>query len=438
MSRKPPEELVPLLARTGHPWPQADEEGLRKAAALWREFAADADRLTRRAGESVRRVTADNTGHAVDAFGAYWLAFSGGGKGHLDDAHTAVGLLAGAFDTAARAVDGCKAEIIATLQNLAAELEQAREQAAAAQRAAAEVATAAKNDTGQGRTGLVVGMEKAVGDAANAVRNAAAGQVAAGLEAAAVETAALKIGGLLTELGRAMKDALGAALKEPAVVALLRLGTASGTGITAASYRTRGGFDPLAAGLPAALGEPGVLGADGTGLVLLAGRDGKPVVGVPGLNVKLDEHGQPVLGADGKPVILRSDGTPVTDAAGLLVVTGPDGEPVVEVADPAVRLDAQGRPVLTDAEGKELRGLALADLTGPQDVKGEPTGGPKGGLSGDPAGGPVGGPADAPKTSGAVPPVVAAVAVVTDPVVAPVARASSVAVDQGPYRPAVA
>ncbi|SOB83449.1 toxin glutamine deamidase domain-containing protein [Streptomyces sp. 1331.2] len=386
MSRKLPEELVPVLARTGHQWPQADEEGLRKAAGVWREFGTEADRLTRRCGESVHRVTADNSGHAVEAFGAYWQAFSGGGKGHLDDTHTAVGLVAGAFDTAARAVDTCKAEIVATLQQLAADLRQAEEQAAKAKEAAGKVAdrvaaedggsgsgsgsgsgagsgagAGSGSGAGSGPSGVVGGLEKAVGGLAAEVKNAATAQVAEGVAAVAVEAAALKIGGLLAELGRSMKDALATALKEPAAVALLRLGTAPGTGITTASYRT-GAFDPTAAGLPAALREPGVLGADGAGLVLLTGKDGKPLVGVPGLTVKLDEHGQPVLGQDGRPVILRADGSQVADASGLLVVPGPDGKPVVGVADLAVRLDEHGQPVLTGSDGRDLRGLPLAGL----------------------------------------------------------------------------
>ncbi|GAB7182401.1 hypothetical protein ATKI12_2232 [Kitasatospora sp. Ki12] len=385
MSRKLPEELVPVLARTGHPWPQADEEGLRKAAGVWREFGTEADRLTRRCGESVQRVTADNSGHAVEAFGAYWQAFSGGGKGHLDDAHAAVGLVAGAFDTAAQAVDTCKAEIITTLRQLAADLAQAEEAAAKAKAAAGRVAAAADGGSGAGpgsvsgpgpgsrvdAGGVVGGLRKAVGGLATDVRNAATEQVAAGLATVAVEAAALKIGGLLAELGRAMKDGLATALKEPAALALLRLGTARGPGITAAGYRT-GTFDPLTAGLPVAglpvaLGEPGVLRADGSGLVLLAGRDGKPLVGVDGLTVKVDEHGQPVLGRDGQPVILRADGTPVGDASGLLVVPGPDGKPVVGVADLAVRLDEHGRAVLTDAHGEEVRGLPLTGLTDARD-----------------------------------------------------------------------
>ncbi|MBD0671564.1 beta-ketoacyl synthase N-terminal-like domain-containing protein, partial [Streptomyces sp. CBMA156] len=369
MSRKLPEELVPVLVRTGRQWPQADEEGLRKAAGVWREFGREADRLTRRCGESVRRVTADNSGHAVESFGAYWQTFSGSGKGHLDDAHSAVGLVAGAFDTAARAVDTCKAEIIATLNQLAADLGQAEEQAARAREEAGRVATAAAG--GPARSGVVGGLEKSVGDLAAKVRGTATEQVAAGLAAVAVEAAGLKIGGLLAELGRAMKDALAGVLKEPAAVALLRLGTAQGTGITAASYRT-GAFDPVAAGLPAALGEPGVLGADGSGLVLLAGKDGRPLVGVPGLTVKVDGHGTPVLGPDGQPVILRADGTPVADASGLLVVPGPDGRPVVGVADLAVRLDGHGQPVLTDEDGKAVHGVPLAGLTPGTDGPGAP------------------------------------------------------------------
>ncbi|MFE3498337.1 toxin glutamine deamidase domain-containing protein [Kitasatospora sp. NPDC059160] len=431
MSRKLPEELVPLLARTGHPWPQADEGALRTAAAHWREFAAEAERITRRGGESAQRVAADNTGHAVDSFTAYWRTCSDGGKGRLPDAHTAVGLVAAAFDTAAQDVDGCKAEIIATLRNLAAELQQAREQAAEVRRTAAEVARNADRtgQTGQsgqtGRTGVFGGLAKSVAGFAAGVENTAADQVAAGIEAVAVETAARKIAGLLAELGRGMKDALATALKDPSAVALLRLGTAATPGVTTASYRTAAGFDPLAAGLPAALGEPGVLGKDGTGLVVLSGKDGKPLVGVPGLSVALDAHGQPVLGTDGKPVILRSDGTPVADAAGLLVVTGPDGKPVVGVAGLAVRLDEHGQPVLTDRAGKDLHGLPLADLTdltdltNPRDPRdprdprapGAPGGDPKvpGEPTADRAGAPV------------VPSVLSAASYVADPTADPTA-----------------
>ncbi|MEU1421143.1 toxin glutamine deamidase domain-containing protein [Kitasatospora sp. NPDC005751] len=367
MSRKLPEELAPLLARTGHQWPQADEDGLRRAAGLWRDFGVEAERLGKRGGDSAKRVTGENSGRAVDAFGEYWRAFSGRGTGHLDDAHSATILVAGAFDKAARAVDSCKADLVATLTELAAELKKAEEQAARAKAAAAEVATATRGD-GAAPGGVFGGLRQGLGAVAAGVRDAATEHVAEAVAAAAVESAGLKIGGLLDELGRAMKDGLDGTLKEPAVVALLRLAPGGVPGVRPASF-TGGAFDPVAAGLPAVLGEPGVLGADGAGLAVVLGQDGRPVVGVPGLAVKLDEAGRPVLDEHGDPVIVRADGTTVTDPSGLLVVPGPDGKPVVGVEDLAVKVDEQGRPVLgrdglpvlTDKDGKEVRGIPLND-----------------------------------------------------------------------------
>ncbi|MEV7778254.1 toxin glutamine deamidase domain-containing protein [Kitasatospora sp. NPDC088351] len=411
MSRKLPEELAPLLARTGHRWPQADEDGLRKAAGLWRELGAEAERLGRRGGDSARRVTGENSGRAVEAFGEYWRAFSGGGKGHLDDAHSAAGLVAGAFDRAARAVDGCKADVVAALTELAAELKQAEEQAARARAAAvkaAEAAESARNGSGAAPGGVFGGL-------AAGVRNTATGQVAEAMAAVAVEAARLRIGGLLDELGRAMKDGLATALKEPAVVALLRLGpsTPGAAGVRTASCATGpgGAFDPLAAGLPAALAEPGVLGAGGAGLAVVigadgkpvAGADGQPVVGVPGLSVRLDEAGRPVLDEAGNPVIVRADGTPVADASGLLVVQGPDGRPVVGVEDLTVRLDEHGRPllgrdgrpVLTDKDGTEVLGVPLTGLAAGDAGPGRAHRagvGPDGVLGGSPDGTPPGEP----------------------------------------------
>ncbi|MEV0535669.1 toxin glutamine deamidase domain-containing protein [Kitasatospora sp. NPDC050463] len=385
MSRKLPEELAPVLARTGHQWPQADEDGLRRAAGHWREFGTEAERLGKRGGDSAKRVTGENSGRAVEAFGEYWRAFSGSGTGHLDDAHAATALVAGAFDKAARAVDSCKADLVATLTELAAELKKAEEQAAHAKAAAAEVAAATRG--GEAASGGVFGgLRQSVGAVASGVQNAATEQVAEAMAAIAVETAGLKIGGLLDELGRAMKDALNGTLKEPAVVALLRLAPGGGPGVRPASF-TGGVFDPLAAGLPAALGEPGVLGADGAGLAVVLGQDGRPVVGVPGLTVKLDEAGRPVLDEHGEPVIVRADGTPVADASGLLVVRGPDGRPLVGVEDLAVKLDEQGRPVLgkdgqpvlTDKDGKVVRGVPLTDLAAGGDRNGH-------GLDGRPGG----------------------------------------------------
>ncbi|AUY51166.1 toxin glutamine deamidase domain-containing protein [Streptomyces sp. CB01881] len=429
MSRKLPEELAPVLARTGHQWPQADEDGLRKAAGLWREFGVEAERLGKRGGDSARRVAGDNSGRAVEAFEAYWQAFSGSGKGHLDDAHSATGLVAGAFDQAARAVDSCKGDIVATLTELAAELKKAEEQAARAKQAAAEVAAATTTtkdatakDGGAAPGGVFGGLQQGVNALAGKVQNAATEKLAEVAAAVAVEAAKLKIGGLLDELGRAMKEGLSGTLKEPAVVALLRLGPAGGPGgVRPASYTTGpgGAFDPVAAGLPAALGEPGVLGAGGAGLAVLTGsdgkpvigEDGKPVVGVPGLSVKVDGAGKPVLDEHGNPVIVRADGTPVADPGGLLVVQGADGRPVVGVEDLTVKLDEHGRPVLgkdgrpvlTDKDGKEVV-VPLSDLAAAGHGNGHGPDGRPGGPLADGPGAVLPGTPGAPAAPGAVVP----------------------------------
>ncbi|OKI24312.1 toxin glutamine deamidase domain-containing protein [Streptomyces sp. CB03911] len=373
MSRKLPEELAPVLAQLGHAWPQADEDGLRRAAGLWREFATESERLGRRGGASAGRVTGENSGRAVEAFADHWQTFSGGGRGHLDDAQHAAELVAKAFETAARATDSCKAELVSTLTALAEDLKQAEEHAAAAKQTAAQLSTAATGSQHtQGVFGAVV---KSVGAAAAKVKDAAADTVADAVKTVAVEAARLKVAGLLEELGRAMKAAVQSAMKEPALTALTRIAGAGTAHAGLADVPTmsevlsaKGGFDPAAAGLPAALGEPGVLGAGGAGLTVRLDEQGKPVVGVEGLTVKLDENGRPALDEQGNPVILRADGTEVADPTGLTLVVGKDGKPVVAVEGLTVELDEHGRPQVgpdgrTVLNGPDGKPVVAVDLT---------------------------------------------------------------------------
>ncbi|WP_329495790.1 toxin glutamine deamidase domain-containing protein [Kitasatospora herbaricolor] len=373
MSRKLPEELAPVLALLGHAWPQADEDGLRRAAGLWREFATESERLGRRGGASAGRVTGENSGRAVEAFADHWQTFSGGGRGHLDDAQHAAELVAKAFETAARATDTCKAELVSTLTALAEDLKQAEEHAAAAKQTAAQVSTAATGSQHtQGVFGAVV---HSVGAVAAKVKDAAADTVADAVRTVAVEAARLKVAGLLEELGRAMKAAVQSAMKEPALTALTRIAGAGTAHVGLADVPTmsevlsaKGGFDPAAAGLPAALGEPGVLGAGGAGLTVRLDEQGKPVVGVEGLTVKLDENGRPALDEQGNPVILRADGTEVADPTGLTLVVGKDGRPVVAVEGLTVELDEHGRPQVgpdgrTVLNGPDGKPVVAVDLT---------------------------------------------------------------------------
>ncbi|MFE3397338.1 toxin glutamine deamidase domain-containing protein, partial [Kitasatospora indigofera] len=373
MSRKLPEELAPVLAQLGQAWPQADEDGLRRAAGLWCEFATESERLGRRGGASAGRVTGENSGRAVEAFADHWQTFSGSGRGHLDDAQQAAELVAKAFETAARATDTCKAELVATLTALAEDLKQAEEHAAAAKQTAAQVSTAA---TGSQHTKGVFGaVVQSVGAVAAKVKDAAADTVADAVKTVAVEAARLKVAGLLEELGRAMKAAVQSAAKEPALTALTRIaaaGTAHGgladVPTMSEVLGAKGGFDPAAAGLPAALGEPGVLGAGGAGLTVRLDEQGKPVVGVEGLTVKLDENGRPALDEQGNPVILRADGTEVADPTGLTLVVGKDGRPVVAVEGLTVELDEHGRPQVgpdgrTVLNGPDGKPVVAVDLT---------------------------------------------------------------------------
>ncbi|WP_030267825.1 toxin glutamine deamidase domain-containing protein [Streptomyces sp. NRRL B-24484] len=378
MPRNLPEELAPVMARLGRHWPEADEDALRRAAGLWREFGAEAERLGRRGGSAAERVTGENSGPAVEAFADHWRGFSGGGRGHLDDAHGAAESLAGAFDKAAAAVDDCKAQLVAVLTDLAEEIAQADK----AEAAAAAQVKAAQAEGVSGLVGQVVGTVKGVAAEAG--------------EAIAVETAKIKVGALLAELGREMKDRLQAALKEPAVTALERMAQAdgagkhgqfrtlsaarSGGGITGELLGTAvGGATAVAGvrGVSAALNPDGTVATDAQGRPVLVGADGKRVPAVDGVSVQVGADGKPVLGDDGRPVLLDAagapvaglalgaDGKPLTDAqgkpltvgadgavgdTGLSLAVGKDGRPV---------LDEHGRPVMVDAEGNPAAGLAV-------------------------------------------------------------------------------
>ena len=380
MSRKLPEELAPVLARLDRAWPLADEDGLRQAAAKWREFGAESERLGGLGGASAGRVAGENSGRAVEAFADHWRTFSGSGRGYLDDARQAADLMAKAFDKAAQATDTCKAELVSTLTALADELEKAQQHAAAVKDAAAEVSAAAESRPAQG--GVFGAVAQGVGVAAAGVRAAAADTVARAAQAVAVEAAKLKVAGLLEELGRAMKAAMGTALREPALTAMGRLAvapggpgspSAGGAVQTLAEVVNGGGGPDGAGGLPAVLAGAGV-GADGSGLKVVVGADGKPVigpdgkpvVGVEGLTVELGADGRPELGPDGKPVLNGPDGEPLTPAD-LVGRGGPGGKhPVGTVLDglPAP-VDGVRGPLTGTGVGTDGTGIGVTAGRGP-------------------------------------------------------------------------
>ncbi|MGW4809893.1 WXG100-like domain-containing protein, partial [Kitasatospora sp. NPDC004272] len=381
MSRNLPEELAPALARTGHAWPQADEDGLRQGAGLWREFGAEADALVARGSASVQRVSGENKGRAVEAFADHWRQFSGGGRGQLDDAAAAAGLVAAALDKAAGAAAQVKVDIIAVLTELT---EKIRAADAAEAKAKADIAQAGQQMT-TGLGGLVSG---AVGAAVGAVKEVAAEAE----ELAAVEHAKVKIGQLLEQLGRDMGEAARSLAAEPPLVALERIAQADGrglhgeqresslaarsgqvTGVLAKAGVARSVEVASVAGLHADLKADGTVRTDRHGNPVLVGEDGQRVKGVEGLTVTQGPDGQqqlvgpdgkPVtgvaMGADGKP-LLGSDGKPLLVGlggalvgTGLLLAMGHDGKP---------ELGQDGHPVMVTADGTQVSGL-VADQKG--------------------------------------------------------------------------
>ncbi|WP_441245470.1 toxin glutamine deamidase domain-containing protein [Kitasatospora sp. McL0602] len=339
MSRSLPEDLVPVLAKTGHHWPEADEDGLRRAAGLWRDFGAEAERLGRRGGDSAQRVTGENQGRSVDAFADHWRGFSGSGRGHLDDAQAAAELLAKAFDAAAEATDQCKTGIVTALGRLADEMK------------------AGKAAEDKAKTALGGGV---LGSIAKAVTTVA---VDAG-ELALLAAAKLHIGHLLEELGDRLEQDLKNALKEPPVTALERLGQGELK------------INPRAGEVRAAVGGgqlTGPLGAAAGGAVAVAGmrtlhvelrKDGTVVTDSAGAPVLVDQTGRQVIGLAGVTVPVGENGKPMLDPYGNPEVVGKDGQPIVGVAlDSAGKplTDPQGRPVLVGTDGKiGDSGLVLA------------------------------------------------------------------------------
>ncbi|GAA2129366.1 hypothetical protein GCM10009760_00550 [Kitasatospora kazusensis] len=358
MSRNLPEELVPVLAKLGHPWPQADEDGLRRAAGLWRDFGGAAEELGKRGSDSAQRVTGENSGGSVDAFADHWRAYSGGGRGYLDDAQGAADLVAKAFDGAATATDHCKAEIISVLTEVAEALKTAQ-----------AVEDKAKSALGGGVLGSI----------AKVVTTAVVG----GGELIGLEAAKLRVGALLDELGHEMEQALRTALKEPAITALERMAPAGAQGKSArsdlrdlsGSGQLTGALGGAAAGgaavagvrmVSAKLGPDGRVLTDASGNPVLVDQNGKTVTGVDGVTIERDQHGRPIIGpdgsvsvvgADGMPVVglaLDASGKPLTDATGQPVLVGADG--TVGGSDVMLALGPDGKPV-TDAHGRpELMG----------------------------------------------------------------------------------
>ncbi|MFG3010069.1 hypothetical protein ACGFZB_06365 [Streptomyces cinerochromogenes] len=108
---------------TGMWWPDADEDGLRDAAKVWRDFADDVDDVTSGANKAARSIIEHNKGEAISAFAdPYWRRYYHDGHGWLKDLADAARDMAKALDAYADAVHSAKKKLEHELEIVGATL----------------------------------------------------------------------------------------------------------------------------------------------------------------------------------------------------------------------------------------------------------------------------------------------------------------------------
>lgn len=108
---------------TGMWWPDADEDGLRDAAKVWRDFADDVDDVTSGANKAARSIIEHNKGEAISAFDdPYWRRYYHDGNGWLKDLADAARDMAKALDAYADAVHSAKKKLEHELEIVGATL----------------------------------------------------------------------------------------------------------------------------------------------------------------------------------------------------------------------------------------------------------------------------------------------------------------------------
>ncbi|GDY31353.1 TNT domain-containing protein [Gandjariella thermophila] len=125
-----PGELADVAARAGVRWPQADEDGMRRAAAAWREAGERIDALARDSDGSARHALDAVHGGTGDAARRHWDGFVGP-DGHLPTAARGCHAAADRLEHAADQVGAAKVQIVRHLVTLAKNRDAAHQAAAA-------------------------------------------------------------------------------------------------------------------------------------------------------------------------------------------------------------------------------------------------------------------------------------------------------------------
>ena len=92
-------------------WPAADPARLRAAAAAWRSLASEVEAMSASASSVARSMAAENQGHAIDAFEAYWGSRWAGSTEALPAVTEGARALADGLDRYAAAVEKARAQI---------------------------------------------------------------------------------------------------------------------------------------------------------------------------------------------------------------------------------------------------------------------------------------------------------------------------------------
>lgn len=119
-----PPELSGLLNTLGFNWPLSDEGKLFELGSQWTGFA---DKLSPAAADAdghAQQVLGQNTGEAVDAFGAFW-SDGEAPKQNLEDGATASTLMGTGMHIAGGVVVALKTAVVVQLAVLAVQIAQA-------------------------------------------------------------------------------------------------------------------------------------------------------------------------------------------------------------------------------------------------------------------------------------------------------------------------
>ncbi|MFF4491191.1 hypothetical protein ACFY0F_32805 [Streptomyces sp. NPDC001544] len=262
---------------TGMWWPDADEDGLRDAAKVWRDFADDVDDVTSGANKAARSIIEHNNGEAISAFDdPFWRRYYYDGHGWLKDLADAARDMAKALDAYADAVHGAKKKLEHELEIVGATLVAGTALAIFTAGISEGAAAAAAATVADLAAGLGVAVTEEVATIAGTTLATAA---FAGVESITVDLAVTQPASII--LGEQKGGLSLDEAREAGLYGAFLGGAFGGGGATVRTARNAGGFTELLGGVRLPALSPALAMPDGAGpalddLGLLIKGDGEP------------------------------------------------------------------------------------------------------------------------------------------------------------------